>query len=251
VIFWCKDSDGVSHQMNGSLESEAVSRLGMLQLLRDAGPVQVAVTVGMRIFVITDENGNGPLVDNSVVVSDVAIASSIWQQAGVRLVLESLRPWVAPDLLNVTGTETATVREHDWDPGQAHVDVYYIESTDKGAGSSPLPEEDGPHAIILTDEEGEIPDAADWRGIALAHEFGHYLGLLHTHAAEPSADATYTDHCDDRDIADPHNLMTQGKRGRSTNPVIHLTADQVARARGYLFGSWPNLVADVVAAVTA
>jgi hypothetical protein len=36
VIFWFKDSDGVSHQMNGSLESEAVSRLGMLQLLRDA-----------------------------------------------------------------------------------------------------------------------------------------------------------------------------------------------------------------------
>jgi hypothetical protein len=36
VIFWCKDSDGVSHQMNGSLESDAVSRLGMLQLLRDA-----------------------------------------------------------------------------------------------------------------------------------------------------------------------------------------------------------------------
>jgi hypothetical protein len=36
VIFWCKDSEGVSHQMNGSLESEAVSRLGMLQLLRDA-----------------------------------------------------------------------------------------------------------------------------------------------------------------------------------------------------------------------
>jgi hypothetical protein len=36
VIFWIEDSDGVSHQMNGSLESEAVSRLGMLQLLRDA-----------------------------------------------------------------------------------------------------------------------------------------------------------------------------------------------------------------------
>jgi hypothetical protein len=36
VIFWCKDSEGVSHQMNGSLESEAVSRLAMLHLLRDA-----------------------------------------------------------------------------------------------------------------------------------------------------------------------------------------------------------------------
>jgi len=36
VRFWCKDSDGVGHQMNGSLESEAVSRLGMLQLVRDA-----------------------------------------------------------------------------------------------------------------------------------------------------------------------------------------------------------------------
>jgi hypothetical protein len=216
------------------------------------GAVQVAVTVGMRIFVITDENGNGPFDDNAAVVSDVAIASSIWQRAGVRLVLESLRPWVAPDLLDVTGTESDTVRGHDWDPGQAHVDVYYIESTDKGAGSSPLPWDDGPHGIILTDEEEEIPDAAEWRGIALAHEFGHYLGLLHTHAGDPSEDATYTDHCGDTDIADPHNLMTQGKRGRSSDPsVIHLTADQIARARGYLFGRWPNLVADTVAAVTA
>jgi hypothetical protein len=134
------------------------------------GPVQVLVTVGMRIFVITDENGNGPLDDNTVVVSDVAIASSIWQQVGVHLVVESVRPWVAPGLLNVTGTE----------------------------------------------------------------------------------DATYTDHCDDTDIADPHNVMTQEKRGRSKDPsVIHLTASQIARARSYLFGRWPNLVADTVAALTA
>jgi len=215
------------------------------------GPVQVPVTVGMRIFVITDENGNGPLDDNGMVVPDVAIASSIWQQGGVQLVLESVRPWVAPGLLEVTGAETDTVRAHDWDPGQAHVDVYYIESTDKGAGNSPYPEAAGPHAIILTTQE-QKKDAADWRGIALAHEFGHYLGLLHTHADDPSEDATYTDHCADTGIADPHNVMTQGQRGRSTDPsMIHLTADQIARARGYLFGRWPNLVADTVAAVTA
>jgi len=46
--------------------------------------------------------------------------------------------------------------------------------------------------------------------------------------------------------------MTQGQRGRSTDPSkIHLTADQIARARSYLFGRWPNLVADTVAAVIA
>jgi hypothetical protein len=50
----------------------------------------------------------------------------------------------------------------------------------------------------------------------------------------------------------PHNVMTQGKRGRSTDPsVIHLTADQIARARGYLFGRWPNLVAETVAGAIA
>ncbi len=30
------------------------------------------------------------------------------------------------------------------------------------------------------------------------------------YAAEPSEDATYTDYCDDTDLADPHNVMTQG-----------------------------------------
>jgi hypothetical protein len=214
------------------------------------GPVQVPVTVALRIFIITDEAGNSPFADDSVVASDVAIASSIWQQAGLTLVTESVRTWVAPDLLDVTGGETALVRGHDWDPGQAHVDVYYIESTDKGAGSSPFPWDDGPHGIILTDQEENMPkNAANWRGIALAHEFGHYLGLLHTHAGDPSKDATYTDHCDDTAIADPFNVMTQGARGRSKDPEqIHLTADQTARARGYLFGSWPNLVQDILAA---
>ena len=121
----------------------------------------------------------------------------------------------------------------------------------RGAGNSPYPGAGGPHAIILTTEE-QKQDAADWRGIALAHEFGHYLGLRHTHADDPADDATYTDYCGDTDIADPHNVMTQGIRGRSTNPsVIHLTADQIALARSYLFGRWPNLVADTVAAVTA
>jgi hypothetical protein len=44
--------------------------------------------------------------------------------------------------------------------------------------------------------------------------------------------------------------MTQGKRGRSGDPdVIHLTADQVNRARSYLFGSWPELAGDTLAAV--
>jgi hypothetical protein len=69
---------------------------------------------------------------------------------------------------------------------------------------------------IFTDEEEEeemAKDTANWRAIAFAHEYEYYLGLLHTHAAEPSEDASYTDHCDDTDIADPHNVMTQGKRG--------------------------------------
>ena len=42
VIFWCEDSDGVSHQMNGSLESEAVSRLGMLRRTGKGSPLRTS-----------------------------------------------------------------------------------------------------------------------------------------------------------------------------------------------------------------
>jgi hypothetical protein len=46
--------------------------------------------------------------------------------------------------------------------------------------------------------------------------------------------------------------MTQeNAAGRRIPSVIHLTADQIARACGYLFGRWPNLAADAVAAATA
>ena len=184
------------------------------------GPVQVPVTVALRIFIITDDAGHGPFEDDSIVASDVAIASSIWQQAGVTLVTESVRTWAAPGHVNVDDKdETLRIRGHDWDPGQAHVDLYYLESMYKGAGSSPFPWDDGPHAIILTDQEENQPkSAANWRGIALAHEFGHYLGLKHTHASDPKNDATYSDDCDDTDLADPFNVMTQGQRGRSKDP---------------------------------
>jgi hypothetical protein len=43
---------------------------------------------------------------------------------------------------------------------------------------------------------------------------------------------------------------TRGSRGRTTvASEIHLTADQIERARGYLFSHRANLVADIVAAV--
>jgi hypothetical protein len=50
IIVWLKDSGGGIYQFNGALDSEAVSRLAMLQLLRDAltGNRDVAIryTVG-------------------------------------------------------------------------------------------------------------------------------------------------------------------------------------------------------------
>ncbi len=213
------------------------------------GPPNEPLTVGLRIRIVTDDAGQGPFADSSVVASDVAIASSIWQQAGVSVVTESVSTWDAPRYLDLTGSENDDLKAADWDPGQLHVDLYYVETTDRGAGWGTLPWADGPQAICLEDQEEEQKaGAADWRGIALAHELGHYLGLLHTHAGDPSKDAGYSDGCDDTDIADPKNVMTQGKRGRVKVPEeIHLTADQAARARSYLLGSRANLVADVVA----
>ena len=215
------------------------------------GPVTVEVSVAFRIRIITDASGQSPFDDDSIVESDLALASSIWQQAGIGLTIESLEQLPADQYFDLVGTENEDLREDDWDPGQLHVDIYYVESTDLGAGWGNPPWKVGGHAICLEDQEEEMgAGAAAWRGIALAHEFGHYLGLNHTHPSDPADDATYDDGCDDTDIADPRNLMTQGARGRTTVAAeIHLTADQIERARGYLFSHRANLVGDVVAAM--
>ena len=216
VIFWITEAaTGDQHQMNGSLLTDVVSRLAMLQLLQHAvvdkrdvkilrdtvydtgdkwfhlvrmlhmgddltpGPVQVPVTVALRIFIITDEAGNSPFADDSIVASDVAITSSIWQQAA--------SPWSpSPCGRGSPPTcSTSPARRRRWSaattryPGQTHVDVYYIETTDKGAGVEPAPTA-MPVRTDLTDQEKNTPEnAANWRGIASAHEFGHNLGLLH------------------------------------------------------------------------
>ena len=215
------------------------------------GPFPVPVTVPIRVRIITDASGHSPFADDDVVAGDIAMASSIWQQAGVAVVAESIEQWSADEYAELVGVENDQLKEEDWDRGQMHIDVYYVEATDTGAGWGTPPWQVGGHAIALEDQEEEMGAAgsAAWRGIALAHELGHYLGLYHTHSADPATDADYDDGCPDTDIADPRNLMTQGSRGRTTvASEIHLTADQIERARGYLFSHRANLVADVVAA---
>jgi hypothetical protein len=215
------------------------------------GPPQVPVTVAMRIRIVTNAAGQDPFDDDAIVASDVEIASSIWQQAGITVVAESIELWSADHYFDLVGAENDQIKEEDWDPGQNHIDVYYVESTDSGAGWGTPPWRVGGHAISLEDQEEEMgAAAAAWRGIALAHELGHYLGLNHTHASDPANDPTYDDGCPDTDIADRGNLMTQGARGRTTVAAdIHLTADQIERARDYLFSHRANLVADTVAAM--
>jgi hypothetical protein len=218
------------------------------------GPFPVPVTVAMRVRIVTDASGRSSFADDDVVAGDIEITSSIWQQAGIAVVAESIEQWSADEYAELVGIENDQLKEEDWDPGQMHIDVYYVEATDSGAGWGTPPWRVGGHAITLEDQEEEMGAAgsAAWRGIALAHELGHYLGLNHTHSGDPATDAGYDDGCPDTDIADPRNVMTQGSRGRITvASEIHLTADQIERARGYLFSHRANLVADVVAAVSA
>src|SRR4029453_15798487 len=165
--------------------------------------------------------GHSPFADDDVVPDDIEIASSIWQQADVTVVAESIEQGSARAYAELVGVENDQLKEEDWDPGQLHIDVYYVEATNLGAGWGTPPWRVGGHAIALEDQEEEMGavGSAAWRGIALAHELGHYLGLNHTHSADPATDDGYDDGCPDTDIADPGNFMTQGSRGRTRAPA--------------------------------
>ena len=113
------------------------------------GPRAIPVTVAMRVRIVTDASGRSPFADDDVVPGDIEITSSIWQQAGVTVVAESIEQWSADAYAELVGIENDQLKEEDWDPGQLHIDVYYVEATDLGAGWGTPPWRAGGHAIAL------------------------------------------------------------------------------------------------------
>src|SRR4029450_2094719 len=88
-------------------------------------PRATPVTVARPVRLGTDATGHSPFADDDVVPDDIEIASSIWQQADVTVVAESIEQWSADAYAELVGVENDLLKEEDWDPGQLHIDVYY------------------------------------------------------------------------------------------------------------------------------
>jgi hypothetical protein len=70
----------------------------------------------MRVRIVTDATGHSPFADDDVVPGDIEIASSIWQQAGVTVVAESIEQWSADAYAELVGVENDQLKEEDWTP---------------------------------------------------------------------------------------------------------------------------------------
>lgn len=202
------------------------------------------LTIHLRIRRLLDSTG-AAAIDVSKIETDVAVANTIWDQADVNLVIDSIEDWENDTYFSMQQGEFRDLQEVHWQYGQTWINVYYVEDWAGGvAGACSFPNHEKPHAIALEDAPAGMnpADVDDWRGIALAHELGHYLSLAHTHQDNlPDTDSTGT--------LDPGNVMTTGGRGRTTViSDIHLTQSQIDRARDACFMDRANLIAPTLAA---
>lgn len=213
------------------------------------------LTLHLRIRRVVDSSG-AAAIDIAKIEGDVDIANTVWNQYGISVVADSIEDWESDKYFQITddrqsgSNEFKQLEEEHWTYGQAWINVYYVETWERinsdgtvssgvnGQCSYPGPQE--AHAIGLEDVEA-LSD--QWRGLALAHEIGHYLWLKHTK----------DDDCSDTDTASPDsgNLMSQAGDGRTDVVAdIHLTECQVKKARYSCFSDRASLFSPFVAALT-
>lgn len=204
------------------------------------GNIHVSETLTIHLLIRRLTNSSGDVsIALSKIEEDVEIANEILSQAGFYLAVDSLEDWESDDFFHIQSGDFKRLRAEHWIYGQSWINVYYVETWENADGACSVPNYAKAHAIGLEDREGAAPT---WRGIALAHEIGHYFSLKHP----KSPDA-----CEDTDSIDldPGNLMNQGGDGRTTVVRdIHLTECQVKKARFTCYSKRADLIAPIITA---
>ena len=203
------------------------------------------LTIHLRIRRLVDSTG-APAITLRKIRKDVEAANTIWAQGNIHFVIDSIEDWVSDDFFSLQQGEFHDLKREHYQYAQTWINVYYVEDWAGGAaGGATPPAYWKPHAVALEDKlfAGMDPGVADdWRGIALAHELGHYLSLAHTRIDDlPDTDSIGT--------VDPGNVMAQSADGR-TNVLadIHLTQSQIDKARHACFSERADLIAPMLAA---
>lgn len=187
----------------------------------------------IRAYRLVDGAGNTALPDGKI-ESDIEIAGSIWMRtAGIAVKADAIQDYVSDEYFTLTDeAHYERLKAEFWIRGQPYINVFYPSTASYADGQCSATGKDV-HGIFLTDEGTD-----DWRGIALAHELGHYVDLFHTKSS--------AEDCDDIDktTLDPGNLMAQRGDGRTNIPAdIHLTSCQVGKARATLYSRRADLIA--------
>ena len=199
----------------------------------------VMLDINLRVWVMKDSSRNkGPAVKEDKIEESIDAANQIWAPARIQFHVESMLELDSSTFYEIDETDESGASSFEnlaalhWDPGNSWINVYYVRRM-KGSGLGDLqgkcsfPGLNESHAVVL---EKKSPTGT------LAHELGHYFNLEHVWADDLSD-------TNSEKYGDKFNIMTDFS---DKVHKLHLTQQQIDRARKATFEHRGNLVAHLL-----